>query len=233
MTAARAIPQATTQPPAIGQRWAELGSIYAGPVAYPDGRVFAIGWANDVADLPPQPWGKRGQDVAGARSQHDGRTNTLAMAEAGCEIAQLVLATDPTSWIPSQIEALQLSATLRSIMPPGWWWTSTQSSSFSAFIQSFEFGTSYWDFKDYDCRVRAVRGLELQPFSSSTFGAAPAAPDVVGQMLQTLKSSREVLACALRSAAPGMFATDADIASHLHIQRIDAAIKAAQQGGAA
>lgn len=228
------IPKATTTPPAIGQHWAEANGIYIGPVAHPDGRIVGLAWANDIADLPRQPWGEYGQEVEGARSRHDGRANTLAMAAAGCAIAKQVLDLDATAWIPSQIEALQMVATLdQQHKPSGAIWTSTQYSSVSAFIQSFELGLSRWNGKGNAYRVRAVRGFILHHLTTSTLGAAPAAPDVVGQMLWTLESSREVLACALRSAAPGMFATEADIASHLHIQRIDAAIKAARQGGAA
>jgi hypothetical protein len=233
MIAARTIPQAATKPPAIGQRWAEANGIYVGPVAYPDGRVIGLVLPDDIASLARQAWGEYGQDVQGARSAHDGRANTLAMAQAGCAMAIAVLDIDPSAWIPSRVEAIQLWSALGESVGKGLHWTSTQDDSYYAFGQSFEGGISFWLSKVNEFLVRPVRGLELQPFSSSTFGAAPAAPDAVGQMLQTLKSSREVLACALRSAAPGMFATDADIASHRHIQRIDSAIKAAQQGGSA
>jgi hypothetical protein len=43
----------------------------------------------------------------------------------------------------------------------GWYWTSTQYSSDSAFVQDFEYGYSYWDFKGYERRVRAFRWVHL------------------------------------------------------------------------
>lgn len=49
------------------------------------------------------------------------------------------------------------------------------------------------------------------------------------RLLEALRSTRGVLACALKSAAPDFFATDEDIASHLQIQKIDAAIALATQ----
>ena len=173
-----ALPQATTQPPAIGQRWAEANGIYAGPVANPDGTIIGLVLADDIAALPRMPWGEYGQDVAGARSAHDGKANTKAMAEAGCPAAVQTLAIDPNAWIPSQVEALQLHSTLGATVGSGWHWTSTQFSSFSAFIQSFENGDSGWDFKDFAVRVRAVRGLTLYNLNASNFAAAPAAAGI-------------------------------------------------------
>lgn len=172
------IPVATTTPPAANQHWPEANGIYAGAVAYPDGRIIGLAWANDIADLPRQAWGEYGQDIEGARSRHDGRANTQAMAAAGCSIAKQVLAIDPNAWIPSQIEALQLAATLdKSNRPSGVIWTSTQDSGFSAFAQTFENGVSDWFLKGVACRVRAVRGFVLHHLNASPLGAAPAAPE--------------------------------------------------------
>ena len=176
--AASTIPQATTQPPAIGQRWAEANGIYAGPVARPDGTVIGLVLADDIAALPRMPWGEYSQDVAGARSAHDGKANTQAMAQAGCQAAVQILAIDPTAWIPSQIEAIQLHTTLGATVGSGWHWTSTQVSSDTAFIQSFEYGYSGWGDEDYDYRVRAVRGLTLHTLNASNFAAADAAAGI-------------------------------------------------------
>lgn len=172
------IPVATTTPPATNQHWPEANGIYAGAVAYPDGRIIGLAWANDIADLSRQAWGEYGQDIEGARSRHDGRANTLAMAAAGCSIAQQVLAIDATAWIPSQIEALQLAATLnKGNHPKGAIWTSTQLSGYGAFAQIFENGYSGWRLKATDFRVRAVRGFVLHHLNASPLGAAPAAPE--------------------------------------------------------
>jgi hypothetical protein len=66
------------------------GGFFAGYITMPDG-VYGIAVApKSLGELRGQ-WGKRGVDVPGARSYFDCRANTLAMAEAGSEIAQKVL----------------------------------------------------------------------------------------------------------------------------------------------
>lgn len=57
------------------------------------------------------------------------------------------------------------------------------------------------------------------------------APDVSG-LVEALTMARETIASALRANAPDYFTTDADIARHVVIQRIDAALAAHRnQGG--
>lgn len=161
-----------TNPPAPGQYWPEQSAWYAGPVAYPDGRVIALLFPDGQESLGKLAWGNYGLDVVGAASQHDGRANTAAMAATGSPAAKAVLALNPDWYLPSQIEALQLYSTLKAQLGPGWTWTSTQLSSSGAFVQVFESGGSGWYFKDDDFRVRAVRGLTLHNFSTSTEGGA-------------------------------------------------------------
>jgi hypothetical protein len=47
-------------------------------------------------------------------------------------------------------------------------------------------------------------------------------------LLEALRSTRGVLACALKSAAPDFFETDEDVSDHIQIKKIDAAIALAQ-----
>jgi hypothetical protein len=159
-------------PPAIGQYWPEQSAWYAGPVAYPDGRVIALLFPDGQESLGKLPWGEYGKQVPGAASHHDGRANTAAMAEAASPAAQAVHAINRDWYIPSQIEALQLYATLKAHVGPGLMWTSTQLSADGAVVQVFENGRSSWNGKDYDHRVRAVRGLTLYHFSTSAEGGA-------------------------------------------------------------
>jgi hypothetical protein len=42
-----------------------------------------------------------------------------------------------------------------------WYWTSTQHSSYRAFVQGFEGGYSLWTSKGYDYRVRPFRVIRL------------------------------------------------------------------------
>lgn len=157
-------PQATTQPPAIGQHWAEANGIYAGPVVSPDGRVAGLAWANDLAFLGNMPWGEYGQGVEGADSLADGLANTQAMAAAGSALAKAVLGNG--AYIPSRIEALQLFAALKDQLAGGAAWTSTQFSANYAWYQYFLNG--YQDTYSKDCELRAVpvRRLFLCSFDS-------------------------------------------------------------------
>ena len=67
------------------------GGFFAGYINMQDG-VYGIAVASKAEGELRGEWGKRGTDVAGARSYFDCRANTLAMAEAGSELAQKVLA---------------------------------------------------------------------------------------------------------------------------------------------
>lgn len=157
--------QATTQPPAIGQHWAEADGIYAGAVAYPNGSIAGVIWANDLT-LTDMPWGKYGQHIEGADSLHDGLANTQAMAAAGSALAKAVLAAG--AYIPARIEALQLFAALKDQLAGGAAWTSTQYSAHTAWYQTFGYGGQNVYSKDSGLRAVAVRRLILQSFGPST-----------------------------------------------------------------
>jgi hypothetical protein len=47
-----------------------------------------------------------------------------------------------------------------------WYWTSTQDDRHLAFVQGFAGGCSDWVSRDDECRVRAVRTIQLQPFNA-------------------------------------------------------------------
>lgn len=137
------------------------GDIVAG-IRQPDYAII-------VPDLPgiTLPWGKRGQDVTGAASLTDGMTNTAAMLTAKCppalRIAKLKTSEGHTDlYLPARAEYWALRANVPELFDKAWHWSSTQGSSGSAFIQSFEGGGSSWVGKVSDCRVRAVRRIPLQ-----------------------------------------------------------------------
>jgi hypothetical protein len=68
--------------------------------------------------------------------------------------------------LPTQLEAVFAFTTSRAAFEQDdWYWTSTQTSSFTAFVQGFEYGTSRWGSKVNDYRVRPFRGLDLQTFA--------------------------------------------------------------------
>jgi hypothetical protein len=115
-------------------------------------------------------WGPR-TDVQGARSRHDGRANTAALAGDDFPAAQWCRDHRADGHddfhLPSQLEMFLASIYAPQVFEKeGWYWTSTQLSSHGAFIQDFEFGDSLWYFKDYVYRVRAVRWIQLQHFDA-------------------------------------------------------------------
>ena len=159
------------QPPLPGLYWPEQQGWYAGIARSEDGQSH---WHLILPDATPETdfvsiWGTYGQKIDGASSRHNGMANTEAMAAAGCPAARKVLVLRGGLHIPSQAELQLLCATLHDkFNQRDWYWSSTQGSAHSAFVQGFDVGNSLWGFKDGESRVRAVRGLALQPFSTST-----------------------------------------------------------------
>ncbi|KLJ02851.1 hypothetical protein [Luteimonas sp. FCS-9] len=77
-----------------------------------------------------------------------------------------------------------------------------------------------------------VRAGNMAPYVRDRLRANADHPDAqliaaARDMRNALSSARGVLASALRAAAPDMFESDADIAEHLTIQMIDAALQRA------
>ena len=78
---------------------------------------------------------------------------------------------DATAWaeglgdgarLPTRFESALLYANLRDqIDTAGWYWTGTQSSAGTAWVQDFNDGSQYDDTKDDEGRARAVRRLEI------------------------------------------------------------------------
>lgn len=109
-------------------------------------------------------WGEYGVEIAGASSYSDGYANTLAMAEAGCEIAKKALELD--AHIPSCLEGQLLMAAkaegLVTLREDRFHWLSTQFSAYSAYFMHFGDGWLYYFGKGYERLVRAVRSRIIQ-----------------------------------------------------------------------
>jgi hypothetical protein len=161
----------TISAPAIGTHWVEQGGIYAGLVRGDNGADHHLIISTDPAgEIEGAAWGEYGQDVPGAASKSDGQANTRAMAEAGSQVAKDMLALridGHADWhIPSQADLHVAFANCAELFDKDdWYWTSTQRSRDSAFFQDFASGSSDWLYKDNDYRVRAVRTIQLQPFT--------------------------------------------------------------------
>ena len=151
-------------PPLPGQFWPEQNGHYAG-IVLSDAR--AIGWHLIVPSAPEFSfaeviWGKRGQSVIGAMSRYDGYANTLAMAEAGSEMALQIRALPGDCYLPSRGETALCFATLADqFETDDCYWTSTQYSDITAFDQTFDNGYQDDSIKSHEGRARAVRRLAI------------------------------------------------------------------------
>lgn len=154
----------TTTPPPIGQIWPGQGGAYCGicrgEAGQPDQHLIAV--VDPTANFMGE-WGEYGKDVPGATHRFDGRTNTLAMARNGSEIAQRIVALEVEGhkdlFIASQAQIQLACANAPELFDKGYHWSSTQYSRNYAFVQGFEFGDSCWYSKGSERRVRAFRGF--------------------------------------------------------------------------
>lgn len=168
---------ATLTPPAIGRVWPGQGGVYLG---IGRGEVGQPAQHLIVATAPQAKfkgvWGEQGQDVPGAKLRFDGRANTQTMAAAGSAIAQQVLALEIDGhadyFIGSQAQLQLACANAPELFEDGCHWSSTQGSRGIAFVQNFEDGSSDWNRKGSEHRVRAFRGLTLEPLSTLARSAA-------------------------------------------------------------
>lgn len=133
------------------------------------GTLFARQWYGDkeyalvalAADTELSgAWGEYGQEVA--TSHGDGEANTRAMAEVGSELAAKVLALD--AFIPSALESHQMmfakqQGYLTDLREDRFYWSSTQSSAYHAFVVVFEGGWQYHGVKSDERLARPVRKI--------------------------------------------------------------------------
>ena len=154
--------------PRIGQPWPEQGGIYAGIMAGHDGQpdyhlIVATAEQGEIVDIE---WGGYGTRIAGAESYFDGRANTAAMVAAnlalGKRIAALQIEGHADYHLPSQAEMHLLAANLKDQFDQDdWYWTSTQYSAISAWIQHFGHGFQDNYGKSSEARAQAVRLIQL------------------------------------------------------------------------
>lgn len=158
-------------PPAIGEYWPGQGGIYGGIMPAMDGHparhlVFS-------SEAPERlTWGPYGTEVIGAGSRSEGRANTAAIlahhaakgdAFPAAQWAAAFSADGHSDFhLPSQAELFMASLYApKAFNQNSWHWSSTQHSSYGAFVQHFEHGYSDWYGKDDAYRVRAVRWIPL------------------------------------------------------------------------
>jgi hypothetical protein len=126
--------------------------------------VSPLATGGDIEDVK---WGEYGKDIEGTKDRRDGLANTLAMAAASCPAAlklrELTIDGFSDWYLPAIGELNAAAANVPELFDPeGWYWSSTQTSRSNAFAQDFEYGTSDWDVKGYELRVRAFRRIPLE-----------------------------------------------------------------------
>lgn len=166
LAAEAATPTSSLAPPAHGEYWPGQGghfictqpALLGLPARH---LIFGAGEAEDLTFGPSV-------DVPGARSQLDGRANTAALLAASRDHAAAKWATEYQAdghsdfHLPSRMDLLMAYVCAPSLFKKsGWYWSSTQGSRSSAFVQGFESGISYWDGKGSELRVRACRWIHL------------------------------------------------------------------------
>jgi hypothetical protein len=153
--------------PPLGAYWPDQGGIYAGLIrgieGQPDHHLIIA--TDPRADFDDAPWGEYGADIAGARSDLDGMTNTRAMAEAGNEAAQKILTLEIDGHADFHIPSIRDLSLARANVPEAfardWYWSSTQYSADYAWCQDFDGGDQSSLGKDYELRARAVRRFSV------------------------------------------------------------------------
>ena len=147
--------------PALGAEFPAQGGIFLGvmPGQYGQPDYGLILCTDPAAAFNDIPWGPRGVDVPAARSDYDGLANTLAMAEAGLDLAMRITGLScggHTDWyLPSRQELrLAYISAPKPSATDDWYWTSTLYSAGYAWCQCFHDGDQ--GTYDTDCGGRAV-----------------------------------------------------------------------------
>lgn len=157
---------ATLTPPAHGEYWPGQGGHYIctlpALLGVPARHLVAGESETDDVAFGPS------LDVPGAASQLDGPANTAALLATGQDHPAAKWAATYTAdghtdfYLPSRLDLVMahICAPLL-FQKSGYYWSSTQLSRHSAFVQDFEHGYSFWLDKDIGHRVRAFRWVHL------------------------------------------------------------------------
>jgi hypothetical protein len=147
----------------VGEFCEHFGGVYVGVVRGCDCPDYHLFVPPDAAAQTSLPWGGYEHDEPGAKSERDGLANTLALCESKIEhpaakfARSLELYGLKDYYLPSREELRLCFINCRALFEPQWYWSSTQSSPDSAWVQNFNDGYQYLVHKDIPNRVRAVR----------------------------------------------------------------------------
>ena len=154
-------------PPKIGQPWPGHGGIYAGLCRGEAGQAdYHLVVSTSEAD--ELPWGSFRVDEPGAKFERDGQANTAALVDSehdhpASQWAHELRDGGHVDWyLPSRREAGLLSANVPELFDKSdWYWTSTQYSPITAWVQGISTGTQDGADKDFVYRARAVRRVSV------------------------------------------------------------------------
>ncbi|NDL70533.1 DUF1566 domain-containing protein [Vreelandella alkaliphila] len=147
-------------PPPIGREWHSQGGIYAGKMRGEDGRDYHLVLSESEAE--DIKWGKSSEDST-AKNERDGLTNTQALLQSqqshpAAEWAGKQRDGGRADWyLPARRELALCYANVPELFDKTWYWSSTQSSSLTAWGQNFYDGKQLYFSKVSELRARAVR----------------------------------------------------------------------------
>lgn len=153
--------------PNIGEYWPSQGGVYAGMMRGQDGQpdYHLIVAAGEVGFVKEIAWGGYEKDEPAAKSEWDGKANTLALSRSDIDhpaaewAAGLEIDGHVDWYLPARREAALCYANTPELFEEGWHWTSTQSSRDGAYAQYFTYGRQDRGDKYGGLRARAVRRL--------------------------------------------------------------------------
>lgn len=159
---------ATLNLPRTGQLWQEHHGIFCGITGGHEDRPYCalILPIDPRASFPSVTLGTCGIDVAGAKSLHNGRANTEALAEAGSELCQKILQLEiggkKDLLLPAAQDLLTLAANVPHLLRrPDWYTSSTTVGSHGAIALDFASGYSTASLKSIASRAIAIRLVAL------------------------------------------------------------------------
>lgn len=163
---------AGTTPPAAGEIWPGQGGHYICTLPAQWGlpaRHLVLGTATESG----LEWGGSNSDCVSAKSHVDGRANTAALLADHTQHPAARWASKHTAeghtdfFLPSRYDLLMCYLCAPHLFErSGWYWSSTQYSSYDAWCQHFEYGDSHAHDKDYEFRARPVRKVHLHALST-------------------------------------------------------------------
>lgn len=155
--------------PEIGDRWVGQGGYYVGVIRGRDGlpshHVIVAPQDSDGVDLE---WGERGTDIPDARSDWNGRANTADIINSSgyhpaAKYAEDYSCEDHSDYhLGSHAEMGIAWANAPELFEKAWYWTSSQYSAYSAWMQGFAGGTQNYHAKTTEGRVRPVRWIPVK-----------------------------------------------------------------------